>query len=111
MDLVSIETPSENDLLEELIAGGEISKIGPTKITSISEVILTVLEKNKTENARVITKLCSTIIGVENQKSWALYSSRKIEIFEFSRQIFFIIITFKIAMLKYLNFRSKNHNL
>ena len=27
MDLVSIETPSENDLLEELIAGGEISKI------------------------------------------------------------------------------------
>ena len=26
MDLVSIETPSENDLLEELIAGGEISK-------------------------------------------------------------------------------------
>lgn len=74
MDLVSIETPSENDLLEELIAGGEISKIGPTRITSISEVILTVLEKNKTENARVITKLFSTIFGVENHKSLVLHS-------------------------------------
>ena len=43
MDLVSIETPSENDLLEELIKGGKTPK---NLCAQISDVILSQMLKN-----------------------------------------------------------------
>ena len=41
MDLVSIETPSENDLIEELITGGE--KVLPDDISKILQKLYLVI--------------------------------------------------------------------